>query len=98
MNKDSPKAVALAKVDRPIHGFHAALGKPFFTIVKQSESNFFVFNTLKKAHPARGLIISFVDGILVYKRRHSPNRLTGIIHGNPSNTFSVFEILIFYRD
>src|SRR5258705_8440603 len=56
LHNQSPPTVALAKVDRAIHGFHSSLLQPLFAMVEHHERCGFAVDALKKTYAARGLL------------------------------------------
>ena len=95
LDEKPPVLVALAKINRAVHGLHAPREQPFFAGFKHQKSHGFVLNALKKTHSSRWLVVVFGGRSVVYKRRHAAHSLaTGVLY-HPPNTFAIGKKFVF---
>src|SRR5690606_9873723 len=65
--QEAPPAIAVSKIDGPVHRFHSATGKPFPALVKKRERRLAVVDALEKPHTASRLVVAFHNSLLVDK-------------------------------
>ena len=96
INQQAPEPVALAEVDGPVHGLHAARRQPGPARVEKRVGRRLVVDALKEAQPASGQVgIGHGRGIAVEKCRQATNYCAGGVRQHPPNGFAVRKIQVF---
>jgi hypothetical protein len=93
LHQQSPEAVALTEIHRPVHDVNIIRFEPFHALIEEHESSLLIVNTFEIAHPPGG-IVHVLNKVVIDKDGYSPDGLAGIVEQYPAGQLTVLVSMV----